>query len=376
MNPPSSAVTCLARKSFSSQAHKAFQRISVPWHTLFVCKLKRGLSDAMDFTCACCSIAWRTGESFSLQARKGFQRISFLWHTLFDCCLKQVWYLALQGPRDKTRIYPLENGLAALLLWNVILEELETATNADLWDQPYHLCVVVLLGESAKLKRQPLWSTGHSSLNRELSISETQCLGAQSAQHSFWGWMRVLLIRSVADLQLVWQPDSLKKKRWAFRSWSKHVSAFRFRRNIFVVLDFGVDLRTWRYDVFFETTESTKILISETNEKPAILFLCVDADKPTEFVDNVHNSFRIVRIYVPALIPPNWRLLFHCWGAAVWFRKISCYSRRDNDLIFWRPKICVVPLEPTKLAAQTQTYSGIFTNWLEKFYELPFPTIV
>ena len=110
-------------------------------------------------------------------------------------------------------------------------------------------------------------------------------------------------------------------------------------------------------------------------KSPQFLF-CVDADKPTEFVDNVHNSFRIVRIYVPDPIPPNLRLLFHCWGVAVWFRKISCYSRRDNDLIFWRPKICVVPLEPTKLAAQTQTYSGIFTNWLEKFYELPFPTIV
>ena len=162
--------------------------------------------------------------------------------------------------------------------------------------------------------------------------------------------MRVLLIRSVADLQLVWQPDSLKKKRWAFRSWSKHVSAFRFRRNIFVVLDFGVDLRTWRYDVFFETNESTKILISETNEKPAILFLCVDADKPTEFVDNVHNSFRIVRIYVPDPIPPNLRLLFHCWGVAVWFRKISCYSRRDNDLIFWQPKICVVPFGTNKIS--------------------------
>ena len=42
----------------------------------------------------------------------------------------------------------------------------------------------------------------------------------------------------------------------------------------------------------------------------------------------------------------------------------------DNQKFVW------FLLEPTKLAAQTQTYSGIFTNWLEKFYELPFPTIV
>ena len=59
--------------------------------------------------------------------------------------------------------------------------------------------------------------------------------------------------------------------------------------------------------------------------------------------------------YIPALLPRGLCLFFHCLGCNGWSWKISCYSRRDNNFIFCRPKFLFGFSGTKKLVALAQT---------------------